>query len=52
MAAKNENVVWLDEQARIASFHYTPGYQKREFLRRENFIRYLQSLQECGYRFQ
>lgn len=49
---KNENVVWLDEQARIASLRYVAGYEKREFLRRDIFIRYLQSLQECGYRFQ
>lgn len=49
---KHENVVWLDEQARIASFRYVAGYEKREFLRRDIFIRYLQSLQECGYRFQ
>ena len=49
---KNENTVWLDEKQRIASFHYVSGYEKREFLRRESFIRYLQSLQEYGYRFQ
>ena len=49
---KNENVVWLNETERIASFRYVAGYQKREFLRREIFIKYLQSLQECGYRFQ
>ena len=49
---KNINVVWLDEKERIASFRYVAGYQKREFHRREIFIRYLQSLQEYGYRFQ
>lgn len=52
MAVKNENVVWLNERERIASFHYAAGYQRREFQRREIFIRFLQSLQECGYRFQ
>ena len=49
---KNENVVWLNEKDRIASFHYVAGYQKQEFYRREIFISYLKSLQECGYRFQ
>ena len=49
---KNENVVWLNEKERIASFHYVPGYKKQEFYRREIFISYLISLQECGYRFQ
>ena len=49
---RNENTVWLDEKQKIASFHYVSGYKKREFLRREIFIQYLQSLQECGYRFQ
>lgn len=49
---KNENVVWLNKKERIASFHYVPGYQKQEFYRREIFINYLKSLQECGYRFQ
>ena len=49
---KNENTVWLDEQERIASFHYVSGYKKREFLRRDVFIRYLQTIVEEGYRFQ
>jgi len=49
---KNRNVVWLDEKEKIASFRYVTGYQKREFLRRELFVRYLQGLVEAGYRFQ
>jgi len=49
---KDRNIVWLDEKRKIASFRYVTGYQKREFLRRERFIRYLQGLVEEGYRFQ
>ena len=31
---------------------YISGYQRLEFPRRESFIRYLQTLQEKGWRFQ
>ncbi|MBQ8801671.1 MAG: hypothetical protein IJZ52_05245 [Clostridium sp.] len=49
---RNLNTVWLNEKERIASFHYISGYQRLEFPRRESFIRYLQTLQEKGWRFQ
>lgn len=45
-------IVWLDEQARIASFHNVAGYEKRSFTCHEFFMSFLHSLQERGYRFQ
>ena len=44
--------VWLDEQARIASFHHVAGYEERSFSYRDYFMGCLNSLQERGYRFQ
>ena len=44
--------VWLDEQARIASFHRVAGYEERSFRCRDYFMGFLNNLQERGYRFQ
>ena len=44
--------VWLDEQARIASFHSVAGYEERSFRCHDYFMGFLISLQERGYRFQ
>lgn len=44
--------VWLDEQARIASFHAVDGYSRHGFTVHEHFISFLQTLQKKGYRFQ
>ena len=44
--------VWLNEQTLIASFHPEDGYRRYDFRAREAFIRFLQSLQVRGYRFQ
>lgn len=44
--------VWLNEQARIASFHNVAGYEERSFRYRDYFVAFLNSLQERGYRFQ
>lgn len=44
--------VWLNEQARIASFHSVAGYEEHSFRCRDYFMGYLNSLQERGYRFQ
>lgn len=44
--------VWLNEQARIASFHNVVGYEERSFRYRDYFVAFLNSLQERGYRFQ
>ena len=48
----NPHTVWLNEQARIASFHGVAGYELRSFTCHEFFIGFLRSLQERGYRFQ
>ena len=45
-------MVWLDEQAQIASFHCVEGYQQQIFSCHALFISFLQTLQERGYRFQ
>ena len=44
--------VWLNEQARIASFHHVAGYEERSFSCRDYFMGFLHNLQERGYRFQ
>ena len=49
---ESEQIVWLDEQALIASFHPVDGYRRYDFHDREYFISFLQSLQVRGYRFQ
>jgi len=43
--------VWLDEQAKIASFHSEDGYREKTFPNRDAFIEFLHSLQQQGYRF-
>jgi hypothetical protein len=45
-------VVWLDERAKIASFHHVEGYRQQEFLNRDYFHSYMMSLQQRGFRFQ
>ena len=44
--------VWLNEQARIASFHHVVGCEKRSFTCHAFFMGFLHDLQEQGYRFQ
>lgn len=46
------NIVWLNEQDRIASFHQVDGYEKQTFNTHDFFMKFLHSLQERGYRFQ
>lgn len=49
----NPHTVWLNEQARIVSFHSVAGYEERSFRCRDYFFMgFLNSLQEWGYRFQ
>ena len=45
-------VVWLDEAARVASFHPTEGSREQRFRSHEHFLNFLQELQAQGYRFQ
>lgn len=49
---KEKWMVWIDHTDQIASFHFVDGYQQRDFLCRDFFMNFLQSLQEKGYRFQ
>ena len=45
-------IVWLDEKAKIASFHSVEGYRRQDFTNQEYFHSYMMSLQERGFRFQ
>ena len=45
-------VVWLDERAKIASFHHVEGYRQQEFFNQDYFHSYMMSLQQRGFRFQ
>ena len=44
--------VWLNEQARIASFPSVAGYEECSFRCRDYFMGFLNNLQERGFRFQ
>ena len=45
-------VVWLEDDARIASFHEAEGFRRLEFRDHGYFLQFLQELQEAGFRFQ
>ena len=45
-------VVWMDEKAKIASFHAVEGYRRQEFTNQDYFQKFMMSLQERGFRFQ
>ena len=44
--------VWIDEQSKIASFHYVEGYHKHTYHIQESFMEFLRTLQQRGFRFQ
>ncbi len=44
--------IWLDDEARIASFHPIEGWRLLDFLDHGYFMGFLQDLQQKGYRFQ
>lgn len=46
------HTVWIGESDRIASFHAVEDYIRRTFDCHEQFLLYLQSLQQKGFRFQ
>ena len=46
-----KHTVWINEEARVASFHMEEGYTAQAFSSREAFMSYLVSLQERGFRF-
>ena len=47
----NPHTVWLNEQARIASFHSVAGYEERSFRCRDYFMGFLNNLQEQCFCF-
>lgn len=46
------HTVWVGEEDRIASFHAVKNYTMRTFDCHDYFIRFLQTLQQRGFRFQ
>lgn len=49
---RTAHVVWVSEEARIASFHPVEGYLPRRFWNDAFFMGYLYSLQRRSFRFQ
>ena len=49
---KKLHTVWIGEEDRIASFHAVEDYTARTFECHDYFIRFLQILQQRGFRFQ
>lgn len=49
---KSKHTVWVGEEDRIASFHAVEDYTMRTFDCHDYFIRFLQTLQQRGFRFQ
>lgn len=43
---------WINEQEKIASFHYVAGDRKHIYTDHECFMEFLRSLQQQGFRFQ
>lgn len=54
MSTENKKIwnVWLDAEEKIASFHWVKDYKLQTFPEHDDFFKYLQSLQEEGFRFQ
>ena len=46
------HVVWVDEAAKVASFHEVEGYERRSFANYAFFMDYVSSLQKRGFLFQ
>jgi hypothetical protein len=44
--------IWIGEQERIASFHEVDTYHLQIITGHDDFVKYLQLLQEQGFRFQ
>lgn len=47
-----ERRVWLDRQERIASFHEMENYELRILECHDDYVSFLHTLQEQGFRFQ
>ena len=44
-------VIWIDAEHKVASFHEEIGYEKKAFLLREEYLKYIAELVECRFRF-
>lgn len=44
--------IWVSEQERIASFHEVDAYKLEIIKGHEDYVKYLQFLQEQSFRFQ
>lgn len=44
--------IWIGEQERIASFHEVDTYRLQIITGYDNYVSYLETLQEQGFRFQ
>ena len=44
--------VWIGEEERVASFHKVDGYKLQIIKGRDDYVKYLETLQEQGFRFQ
>ncbi len=51
-AERTVHVVWVSEEARIASFHPVEGYLPQRFWDHAFFLRCLHALQGRSFRFQ
>ena len=49
---RSTHVVWVDETAKIASFHAVNGYVMHVFANHAFFMDYIHSLQARGFLFQ
>lgn len=49
---KGIKILWLDENALVASFHEVRGYVPHPLLDKASFLRFIESLTEKGYSFQ
>ncbi|WP_162611076.1 hypothetical protein [Flavonifractor sp. An91] len=52
MGTKMLHRLWLEDEARIVSFHPMEGWRLLNFWDHGHFMGFLQSLQQKGYRFQ
>ena len=46
---RETHVVWVDEAAKVASFHHVEGYERQIFANHAIFMDYLSSLQKRGF---
>ena len=52
MGTETLHRLWLEDEARIVSFHPMEGWRLLDFLNHGHVMGFLQDLQQKGYRFQ